>query len=85
MPGRRTTIYKVPDLNKAKDRYTTPFGLPPYFDASFYVGCHIESYKLGLISMKHSTDDQPDNNLTNWGIDHVKREYDRLTAWELKN
>jgi len=30
--GRRTVIYKVPDLARAKAWYSTTFGITPYLD-----------------------------------------------------
>ncbi len=37
MLGLRTLIYKVNDLQKAKDWYTLAFQTQTYFDQSFYV------------------------------------------------
>jgi hypothetical protein len=36
--GLRTVIYKVVDLNKAKEWYAKAFNTQPYFDEPFYVG-----------------------------------------------
>jgi hypothetical protein len=38
MLGLRTTIYKVPDLQKAKEWYSKVFKERPYFDKFYYVG-----------------------------------------------
>ena len=36
--GLRTTIYHVPDIDKARTWYAGVFGVQPYFDQPFYVG-----------------------------------------------
>ena len=41
----RTVVYKVPDLQKAKDWYTILLGVEPYFDEPFYVGFNINDYE----------------------------------------
>jgi hypothetical protein len=46
--GLRTAIYKVGDIEAAKQWYTKAFGTAPYFDQPFYVGFNIEGYELGL-------------------------------------
>ncbi len=47
--GLRTTIYKVHDLNEAKQWYAKAFQIQPYFDELFYVGFNIAGYELGLL------------------------------------
>ena len=39
--GLRTTIYKVNDLDGAKQRYANAFDVQPYFDEPYYVGFNI--------------------------------------------
>lgn len=46
--GLRTLIYKVADLESAKNWYTEALGFPPYFDTPFYVGFNVGGYELGL-------------------------------------
>lgn len=46
--GLRTVVYKVKELNKAKDWYSKAFAQEPYFDEPFYVGFNIGGYELGL-------------------------------------
>jgi predicted enzyme related to lactoylglutathione lyase len=46
--GIYTTIYRTPDINKAKAWYSKAFGVEPYFDEPFYVGFDIAGYELGL-------------------------------------
>ncbi len=46
--GLRTLIYKVEELDKAKNWYARILGIQPYFDEPFYVGFNVEGYELGL-------------------------------------
>ena len=77
--GLRTIIYKVSDLEKAKEWYTQILNVKPYFDQSFYVGFNIAGYELGL---------QPDENLTEksesvftyWGVEDIDTFYNNLIS-----
>jgi lactoylglutathione lyase len=72
--GLRTTIYKVNDLEKAKEWYSKAFQTQPYFDMPFYVGFNIGGYELGL---------QPEENplaksdavVSYWGVDNVEETF----------
>ena len=44
----RTVIYKVADLQAAKEWYINITGKHPYFDQPFYVGFDIHGCELGL-------------------------------------
>lgn len=48
MLGLRTAIYKVNDIDKAKEGYTKAFEVKLYFDKPFYVGYNIGGFELGL-------------------------------------
>ena len=78
MLGLRTTIYKVPDLAKAKAWYTKAFQTKPYFDEPFYVGFNIAGYELGLIPEEGEPAAKGENVLTYWGVEDIKKEYDRF-------
>ena len=80
MLGLRTTIYKVPDLQKAKAWYAEVFNTKPYFDESFYVGFNIGGYELGLLPDDSNTSTKADNVLTYWGVDEIQSEYKRLLS-----
>jgi lactoylglutathione lyase len=80
MLGLRTTIYKVPDLAKAKDWYTKAFRTKPYFDEPFYVGFNIAGYELGLLPDENITTNKSDNVLSYWGVDVIQQEYDQLIS-----
>jgi catechol 2,3-dioxygenase-like lactoylglutathione lyase family enzyme len=48
LQGLRTVIYKVDNLERAKEWYTEFVGFPPYFDEPFYVGFSVGGFELGL-------------------------------------
>lgn len=77
MLGLRTLIYKVSDLSKAKEWYSQAFGTKPYFDEPFYVGYNIGGYELGLQPIESSSS-PGENSTTYWGVDDIKKEYQRL-------
>ncbi|MES2777146.1 MAG: VOC family protein [Bacteroidota bacterium] len=66
--GLRTTIYKVPDLDKAKAWFSDVFGIAPYFDQPFYVGYNVGGYELGLDPDKSRKVVVGNNNITYWGV-----------------
>ena len=77
MLGLRTTIYKVPDLQKAKAWYTSAFGTKPYFDEPFYVGFNVGGYELGL---QPGTTTGGDGVVAYWGVDDARVMYDQLLS-----
>ena len=66
----RTVIYKVADLQAAKEWYINITGKQPYFDQPFYVGFDINGCELGLDpDMK---DTVPGNqSVAYWAVDSV--------------
>lgn len=46
--GLRTVIYKVPDLEAARQWYSRVLGIEPYFAEAFYVGFQVGGFELGL-------------------------------------
>lgn len=66
--GLRTTIYKVPDLAKAKEWYSKIFGISPYFDEPYYVGFNVGGFELGLDPDVSTTKPGPGGALTYWGV-----------------
>ncbi|MCA1625478.1 MAG: VOC family protein [Acidobacteria bacterium] len=75
--GLRTVIYKVSDLERAKNWYRDVLNTQPYFDQPFYVGFNIGGFELGL---------DPDvsgfiagNNLcVYWGVKNVPETFEEL-------
>ncbi|MCE7063469.1 VOC family protein [Dyadobacter sp. CY343] len=78
--GLRTTIYKVPDIEKAKAWYTAAFETAPYFDEPFYVGFNIAGYELGLQPEEAEMSGKTANVVTYWGVENAGQEFDRLIS-----
>ncbi len=76
--GLRTTIYKVGDINSAKEWYAKAFQLEPYFDEPFYVGFNVAGYELGLIEDDTSAANKTANVLTYWGVENIEQATERL-------
>ena len=76
--GLRTTIYTVPDLEKAKDWYSLAFETQPYFDEEFYVGFNIAGYELGLQPEQKSSAAKTANVKTYWGVENIEEVYERF-------
>lgn len=85
--GLRTAIYKVDNLEEAKDWYKNVLGKAPYFDEPFYVGFNLGGFELGLLPRKKATDKPGTTVIAYWGVDNIKHSYQRLlelgaTAYE---
>ncbi len=78
MLGLRTTIYKVSDIEKAKEWYIKAFNTKPYFDQPFYVGFDIGGFELGLQPEEKSTVNKTQSVVAYWGVTEIQKEYDRL-------
>ena len=80
--GLRTVIYRVPDLQRAKDWYAQVLGFQPYFDQPFYVGFNVGGYELGLIP--NAENSLPGSNTGSvtpyWGVHDVQKAFDHLIA-----
>ena len=66
--GLRTVIYHVPDLPRAKQWYSTAFGVTPYFDEPFYVGFNIGGFELGLDPDIKGVKPGPGGTVAYWGV-----------------
>ena len=78
MLGLRTAIYKVGDIDKAKEWYAKVFETEQYFDEPYYVGFNIGGYELGLQPEEQPTTDKPASVVTYWGVEDIQKEYDRI-------
>jgi len=78
MLGLRTVIYKVGDLNKAKEWYAKAFNTQPYFDEPYYVGFNIGGYELGLLPEEKPTVEKNDSVLAYWGVNEIEKEFKRF-------
>ena len=76
--GLRTTIYKVGDVDKAKNWYAKVFNTEPYFDQPFYVGFDIGGYELGLQPEETPSTDKIESVVTYWGVDDIQTVYDNF-------
>jgi lactoylglutathione lyase len=72
MAGLRTVVYKVPDLNKAKEWYAKAFRTQPYFDEPFYVGFNIGGYELGLLPYEEDKVIHGNASTAYWAVDNVE-------------
>ncbi|MCD6018115.1 MAG: hypothetical protein K0S53_1236 [Bacteroidetes bacterium] len=73
--GLRTTIYKVGNIDNAKEWYSKAFGAKPYFDETFYVGFNIGGYELGLQPEEQIEIQKGESVLTYWGVNNVNETF----------
>ena len=69
--GLRTVVYRVDDLQKAKEWYTELFQSSPYFDEPFYVGFNIGGYELGLLPTE-GQGAKGEGVVAYWGVDDIE-------------
>jgi predicted enzyme related to lactoylglutathione lyase len=75
--GLRTVIYKVPDINAAKEWYSKAFDTTPYFDEPFYVGFSIAGFELGL-QPDPSAGNQSGGVIAYWGVPDVGKAFQKM-------
>lgn len=78
--GLRTTIYKVGDIESAKNWYASAFKTGPYFDEPFYVGFNIGGYELGLQPEETPTIDKVESVVSYWGVEDIHSVYSNFVA-----
>ena len=78
MLGLRTTIYKVNELDKAREWYSEAFRTKPYFDEEFYVGFNIGGFELGLLPDPENDAPKGANVLSYWGVNDIEESYAHL-------
>lgn len=78
--GLRTTIYKVSDIEKARDWYAKAFETKAYFDEPYYVGFNIGGYELGLQPEEGPTGEKIESVVAYWGVEKIQEVYDRLLS-----
>lgn len=76
--GLRTAIYRVSDLNKAKQWYANVLGYGPYFDEPFYVGFDVGGFELGLLPDEDAVKTKTEGVLCYWGVDDVEAVFNKL-------
>lgn len=76
--GLRTTIYKVGDIDKAREWYAEVFGVEAYFNEPFYVGFNIGGYELGLQPEDMPTTDKTESVIAYWGVNNIEDVYTQI-------
>jgi predicted enzyme related to lactoylglutathione lyase len=77
LQGLRTVIYRVGDLERAKEWFSALLGFGPYFDEPFYVGFNVGGYELGL-DPDASDARAGDSVVTYWGVADARAALARL-------
>jgi predicted enzyme related to lactoylglutathione lyase len=77
--GLRTVIYHVPDLQRAKQWYSTAFGVQPYFDKPFYVGFNIGGFELGLDPDTKEVKPGAGGSVAYWGVPDAEKAVEHFT------
>jgi predicted enzyme related to lactoylglutathione lyase len=75
----RTVIYKVNDLQKAKEWYSALAGAAPYFDEPFYVGFNIGGFELGLDPDMENTV-SGNQSVAYWAVEDIHAVVDRALS-----
>jgi predicted enzyme related to lactoylglutathione lyase len=78
MLGLRTTIYKVSDIDKAKNWYEQAFQTKAYFDEPYYVGFSIGGFELGLQPDDTKPEAKVESVVSYWGVEDIDGTYQRL-------
>jgi methyltransferase (TIGR00027 family) len=76
--GLRGIVYKVPDIEKAKDWYSKVFDTKPIFDTPFAVLFSIGDSIFGLSLTTSTTMKGDDSIIAYWEVDDIDSEYKRL-------
>jgi methyltransferase (TIGR00027 family) len=76
--GLRSIVYKVPDIEKAKNWYSKVFDTKPIFDMPFAVVFSIGDSFLGLTPTTSTTIKGDDSVIAYWEVDDIDSEYKRL-------
>jgi predicted enzyme related to lactoylglutathione lyase len=69
--GLGTVIYRVTDLDHAKEWYSAAFQQSPYFDQPFYVGFNIGGYELGLDPDASGSKAGPGGTVAYWRVPEI--------------
>jgi predicted enzyme related to lactoylglutathione lyase len=76
--GLRTAVYRVADLDKAKEWYRAVLGIDPYFDEPFYVGFNVGGFELGLDPDTSGGVPGPGGVTVYWGVEDAGAALARL-------
>lgn len=78
LKGLRTTIYRVGDMERAKEWYASVLGFGPYFDEPFYVGFDVGGFELGLQPEDADVARPSTGVAAYWGVDDANAALERL-------
>ncbi len=78
--GLRTVVFKVSDLEKAKNWYSQVLGINPYFDQPFYVGYQVGGFELGLDPSSENRRPGLGGSTAYWGVDDLAASLAKLEA-----
>ncbi|MBL0216997.1 MAG: VOC family protein [Myxococcales bacterium] len=76
----RSVIYKVTDLEKAKQFYAAALGRQPYFDQPFYAGFDVDGQELGLHPDVSTRGPGPGGSVAYWKVSDIFAVWTRLTT-----
>ena len=76
--GLRTAIYRVGDLDRAKEWYGAVLGIRPYFDEPFYVGFDVGGFELGLQPDESGAPRARTGVVAYWGVNDADAAFRRL-------
>ena len=76
--GLRTAIYRVAELERAKEWYAGVLGFRPYFDEPFYVGFDVGGFELGLQPLEPNDTLVGSGVVAYWGVEDADEALGRL-------
>lgn len=71
-------VYRVEDLEAAKDWYSRALGYGPYFDEPFYVGFNVGGFELGLWPNEEGQPTGLGGTGVYWGVADIEAAMSRL-------
>lgn len=74
--GLRTTIYRVSDIQKAKEWYANFLGFQPYFDEPF----NVAGFELGLQPEEGAVKTKSEGVNAYWGVEDISNSYQQLLS-----
>lgn len=78
LQGLRTAIYRVRDIDAAKEWYAGVLGFGPYFDEPFYAGFDVGGFELGLQPDGDAADRSDAGVVAYWGVEDADAAHARL-------
>lgn len=78
LQGLRTAIYRVRDIDAAKEWYAGVLGFGPYFDEPFYAGFDVGGFELGLQPDGDAAGRSDAGVVAYWGVEDADAAHGRL-------